>query len=177
MTDSDTKPENKLVEQWINHAANGIKIHGLQNKKALLFELQQAVDRLSQLESLDSDKTKDEKIAIDEELDTLGSLLLQYQASHHNRRCITEAVEIATDSRSTDMSSAVDLEMDEEAVRERIEELIHEQGVSQVSRVADTILREFDNAERAETTQIVAEVRSEAGEMETLGNPEDYPES
>jgi hypothetical protein len=71
----------------------------------------------------------------------------------------------------------VDPEMDEEAVRERIEELIHEQGVSQVSRVADTILREFDNAERGETTQIAAEVRSEAGEMETLGNPEDYPES
>lgn len=177
MTDSETQPENELVKQWMNHAASKIDIHGLQNKKALLFEVQQAVDRLSQLESLDSEPNKNKQTAIDEELDTLGSLLLQYHATHHDRECITEAVEEATDGRTTRTPPAVDMGMDEHAIRERIEELIHEQGVSQVSRVADIILKEFDNAERAEATQIAAEVRSEAGEMETLGSPDDYTQS
>jgi len=182
MSNSDPmEAERELVEQWIDHAANEINSHGLQNEKALLFEIQQTVNRLSELESL-SETLLNESSTVDEELDTLGGLLLQFYAAHHNRESITDAIEKATDSDTSGVTGTQDahthptLETDEEAVRERAEELI-EQGVSSVSRITKTIMTEFDRVDRGDVSQIAAEVRSQAGEMETLGDPDDYPTS
>lgn len=173
----ESPPEHKLAERWVDHATTEIDMDGIQNTKALLFEIQQAVDRLANLESLSNDPTDDQQAAIDEMLDTLGSLLLQYHAAHHDQESIMEAIEQTTDADSdsgqTD-TTVEDTEVNEGVVRERIEGLIHQQGVSQVSRVADIIMKEFDAIDRNEVIQIAAEVRTEAGEMDTLGDPDDY---
>lgn len=62
-------------------------------------------------------------------------------------------------------------DLDESAIRARAESLV-EQGVSSVSRMSNTISKEFEHVDRREITQIASEVRSEAGEMETQGSVE-----
>ncbi len=179
---STNEAEADQLSTWIDKAAAEIDANGVQDKRVLLFELQDTVERLSQFESDDtpnalvgSDRT------VEDEINKAGSLLAQFAAAHHqielkpNDSADTDNADTATASNGSTFTPETNgdqpTQPSEDEIRKRVIDLL-DQGVSSVSRIANRVLDEFEGVDRDEVNEIVKYERTQWGEMETRGDVE-----
>jgi len=176
-------PLMSVAGEWLSNAVkkreentheNTTGTHKRKPTDTLALELNAKVGELTQkIHQANTAQTADIKT----ELDELGGVLLElYDRTHSESEFDLSALAMRADwqanmEHDTEMPALTG----EDAIRERAEELV-EQGVSSVSKISNTIIKEFETVDRIKVKQIAGEVRHEAGEMETKGDVSSFSE-
>jgi len=167
--DTGQNVSSEIVDRWARQAVEKIGETDEYDEETLLLEMQTKLGELSQATL--SNGTTGGLSRVDDDLDELGVLLLQLCDRLHSHNGFNFSDTYVESFNNKKGQSELE-RPSEDQLRERAESLV-DQGVSSVSKVSDIILKEFDNVDRFEINEIVSEVRSEAGEMETRGDIDD----
>jgi NTP pyrophosphatase (non-canonical NTP hydrolase) len=84
LLDHGIEPSSAVFDRWMGKADENIEEWGLQDERTLLLAMQEELGELTQA-VLEASAEGGEAARIDEELDDLGALLLQFHEARNSR--------------------------------------------------------------------------------------------